>query len=73
MGLPLINTATQPIEPTTETVSAETEEGEDLGSEELDSDIPDDFDKKVDEDTDDEAEKAFDEWLNEELGAATTT
>ncbi|KAM0264377.1 hypothetical protein ACHAPA_008303 [Fusarium lateritium] len=57
----------------TETVSAEVEEGEDLEFEELDGDIPDDFDKDVDQETIDSVEESLDQALEEELGAATTT
>ncbi|KAF9766562.1 hypothetical protein IL306_001016 [Fusarium sp. DS 682] len=54
----------------TETVSAEAEEGEELDIEELESDIPDDFDSEPDEETVEALEDAFDEGLG--VGATTT-
>ncbi|KAF5536352.1 hypothetical protein FMEXI_10371 [Fusarium mexicanum] len=54
----------------TETVSAEAEEGEELDIEELESDIPDDFDSEPDEETVEAVEDAFDEGLG--VGATTT-
>ncbi|KAG5796282.1 hypothetical protein H9Q69_004708 [Fusarium xylarioides] len=54
----------------TETVSAEIEEGEELDIEELDSDIPDDFDSEPDEETVEALEDALDEGLG--VGATTT-
>ncbi|KAF5598829.1 hypothetical protein FPCIR_2709 [Fusarium pseudocircinatum] len=54
----------------TETVSAEAEEGEELDIEELDSDIPDDFDSEPDEETVEALEDALDEGLG--VGATTT-
>ncbi|KAJ4100702.1 hypothetical protein NW760_010141 [Fusarium oxysporum] len=54
----------------TETVSAEAEEGEELDIEELESDIPDDFDSEPDEETVEALEDALDEGLGVD---ATTT
>ncbi|KAM5362460.1 hypothetical protein ACJA88_014000 [Fusarium oxysporum] len=54
----------------TETVSAEAEEGEELDIEELESDIPDDFDSEPDEETVEALEDALDEGLG--VGATTT-
>ncbi|KAF5618385.1 hypothetical protein F52700_12334 [Fusarium sp. NRRL 52700] len=54
----------------TETVSAEAEEGDELDIEELDSDIPDDFDSEPDEETVEALEDALDEGLG--VGATTT-
>ncbi|VTT62820.1 unnamed protein product [Fusarium fujikuroi] len=53
----------------TETVSAEAEEGEELDFEELESDIPDDFDSEPDEET----VEALEDALDEGLGAGETT
>lgn len=54
----------------TETVSAEAEEGDELDIEELESDIPDDFDSEPDEETVEALEDALDEGLG--VGATTT-
>ncbi|KAF4435867.1 hypothetical protein FACUT_6859 [Fusarium acutatum] len=54
----------------TETVSAEAEEGEELDFEELESDIPDDFDSEPDEETVEALEDALDEGLG--VGATAT-